>query len=79
MIGYLYYVLRMLASSGGKHCKLLEVIVKGKVISMFRKRFWRDKHFFAIVLSQIDLGMVDIKLNLIIIYNLLSNYTKYFK
>ena len=38
---------------------------KGKGYFDVQKTIWRDKHFFAVVLSQTDLGMVDIKLNLI--------------
>ena len=50
---------RTLGSSGGKHCKSLEVNVWGNVVSTPKNMvLGRDQRFFAIVLSKMDFGNV---------------------
>jgi len=62
VIGYPYYAQRTLGSPGGKHCKSLEGNVWRKVVSTSKKRILeRNQHFFAIVLSQMDLCNVDMR------------------
>ena len=59
VIGYLCYAQRSLGSPGGKHCWSLEGNVWRKAVSTSKKRMLeRDQHFFAVVLSLMDLGML---------------------
>jgi len=46
---------------GGKHCKSLEGNVLRKVVSTSKEEaiLGRDRQFFAVVLSRMDLGGVD--------------------
>ena len=60
VIGYPGYAQRIMGSSGGKHCELLEGNVLRKVVSTSKKAIWRrDQHFFAIVLSKMYFSNVD--------------------
>ena len=60
LIGFLFYVQRILGSPGGKHCKLLEGNVWRKVVLMPKKMIFEGvRGFFAAILSEMDLDHVD--------------------
>ena len=60
LIGFLFYVQRILGSPGGKHCKLLEGNVWRKVVLMPKKTIFEGvRGFFAAILSEMDLDHVD--------------------
>ena len=54
------YAQRTLGSPGGKHVARRESCVWRKAVSTSKKGILeRDQHFFAVVLSQMDLANVD--------------------
>ena len=56
------FVQRFLGLPLGKRCNSLEGNVRRKVVSTSKKTILvRDRHFFVVVLSEMDVGNIDIR------------------
>ena len=56
------FVQRFLGLPLGKRCNSLEGNVRRKVVSTSKKPILvRDRHFFVVVLSEMDVGNIDIR------------------
>ena len=60
LIGFHFYVQRILGSPGGKHCKFLEGNIWRKVVLRPNKKIFEGvRRFFVVILSEMDLDHVD--------------------